>query len=167
MSVKLINQFLIFCITMLMSGFAFSQSVISQPDVRKYNLALGKKVFTENCIKCHGADTIEQTTNAPQLGNVSDWQNRISMPVDNLVRHAIDGHEKMPPKGGFKALTERHVAAAVAYVVDQSRRMIITYGGKLPPDMDNLCQNANVQDACTKKQLDNAVLLNLYWLLTQ
>ena len=139
-----------------------SQGVISQPDVRKYNLGLGKAVFREKCIKCHG----DIETGAPQLGSLQDWDTRIAAPVDALIQRALKGHGKMPPKGGFEELSDREVSAAVAYIVDQGRRLVITEKGELSLNHAEYCGDHNSTQGCQSYQVDNTLLLQMLWMIT-
>jgi cytochrome c5 len=152
--------YLIFCLILAVSHPVYAEIVASHDDVRKYNLGLGKNIFQTKCIKCHG----DLDSDAPQFRNIQDWEARIQMPIDNLVNHAIGGHGEMPAKGGFEELTDRHVAAAVAYVVDQTRRLIINHDGKLALDYKNICED--LKKSCTTEQIDNRVFLELLLLLS-
>jgi len=135
---------------------------INPSDPAAHNLGLGRVVFTEQCIKCHG----DPQSGAPQLGRVEDWEDRLATPLPTLIDHAINGHGKMPPKGGLEELTDRHVAAAVAYVVDRSRSLFVEYEGKTVPLSDKLCANDTQASACRPSQIDNTLLLQMLWLIT-
>ena len=99
------------------------------PETRAYNLAHGRIVFAENCLECHA----EGRRGAPVLGQSDDWRSRINQPLATLIRHAIDGHGEMPPRGE-REISDQDVAAAVAYVVDRGR-LIVTADdiNNLPP----------------------------------
>ena len=73
-------------------------------------------VFTDHCLRCHESGR----RGAPVIGDREDWQERIGQPLDTLIRHAIEGHGRMPPRGD-RDLSDQDVAAAVAYVVDRAR----------------------------------------------
>ena len=150
------------CLSVLFSNINLAQTIVSKADVRKYNLGLGKVTFLNKCTKCHKNIDSE----APKLDSINDWKTRISTSVDNLIQHAINGHGKMPPKGEFETLTNREVSAAVAYAVDQSRRLIINSGGKIMLNQKEICIESNHQNSCNSTQIDNSMLLNLMWLMT-
>ena len=162
MNIRKANLFLVIWILIIISTNGFSQTLASRPDVRKYNLALGKYVFWENCVKCHG--TSKEDT--PQLGSITDWERRILMPVETLIQHAVNGHRNMPPKGGLEELTNRHVSAAVAYIVDQGRRLIIVSDGKATIKETEVCGKNVDPETCTKSQINNMLLLELFWFLS-
>lgn len=145
-----------------LATLAADSAAMSKADLGRYNLGLGRVVFTEQCIKCHR----EPESEAPQLGKVDDWQIRLEPPVSTLIDHAIHGHGKMPPKGDLEGLTDRHVAAAVAYVVDQGRSLFVEYKGKMVPLFDQLCADDQQTAACRQSRLDNTLLLQMLWLIT-
>ncbi len=153
---------LLTCCFVNLSGNVFASGIISQPDVRKYNLALGKNVFQRKCIECHS----DMDSVAPQLGKVQDWEQRISIPVDTLISHALHGHGEMPPRGGFDELSDREVSAAVAYVVDQGRRIVIRSSGDAYLDEADFCTKNSSSQYCTASQVDNSVLLHMLWIIT-
>ena len=159
----ILNTTLLTCLLLfILTNTLAAGTIISQNDVRKYNLGLGKTVFIEKCTQCHG----NLGSGAPQLHSVRDWERRINTPVEILIKHAIHGHGDMPPKGGFDELTDREVSAAVAYVVDQTRRLIITREGRLALNDEAICTDTENKESCNIDQIDNTVLLELLWLLT-
>ena len=95
---------------------------------RAYNLAHGRVVFTENCLRCHGCGR----RGAPLVDDADDWRERVGQPLDTLIRHAIDGHGRMPPRGD-RDLSDQDVAAAVAFVVDRARTLAAGAGASSPP----------------------------------
>jgi cytochrome c5 len=100
-------------------------------DTRAYNLAHGRVVFQNNCLKCHESGR----RGAPVIEEAQDWQDRLQQPLSRLIAHAINGHGDMPPRGD-QALTDQDVAAAVAYVVDRTRLLLdddIARINSLPP----------------------------------
>ena len=145
----------------LLTNISVAETIFSDHDVRKYNLGLGKKIFSENCIKCHD----DEGNAAPQFQKIDDWETRLKTPVDTLVTHAVNGHGEMPPKGGFEKLSDREVSAAVAYVVDQARRLIIKTEGKIALNQNDFCIFEN-DIPCTEDQVNNTALMGLIWLLT-
>lgn len=144
------------------SSNGFAKDIASQPDVRKYNLGLGKSVFFGKCVKCHG----DVGSGAPQLANIQDWVKRLAVPVDTLIEHAVNGHGEMPPKGGFKALTNRKVSAAVAYIVDQGRRLMMRSNGEVFLDQAEVCGKTDSPKSCRQSQVNNTLLLQMLWLMT-
>jgi cytochrome c5 len=84
------------------------------------DLARGEQVFSQVCVECHG----RPSTAAPALSDTASWERRLQQDTAVLVEHAIRGHRDMPAKGGHPELTDAEVTAAVAYVVDRSRRLI-------------------------------------------
>ena len=145
-------------------------ALTSDQDVRNYNLGLGRWVFTQQCMNCHSTGVI----GAPRFGKPADWSERLEQGLPALIEHAIEGHGQMPPKGGFERLTEREVAAAVAYLVDQSRRMVIQSGLASPvspsdatvaPAAKGKCDPITKVDQCSTKELQEALMIQMLWLL--
>ena len=63
-------------------------------DIRAYNLAHGRVVFTDKCMRCHESGR----KGAPVLGDTSDWQERLTQPPEKMIEHAIAGHGRMPAR---------------------------------------------------------------------
>jgi cytochrome c5 len=99
-----------------------------ESDTRAYNLAHGRVVFTDKCLRCHqsGRD------GAPVLGDTADWRERLEQPLQTLIAHATAGHGRMPARGD-QAISDQDVAAAVAYVVNRVRVIAAAELDSLPP----------------------------------
>ncbi|MCW8890280.1 MAG: c-type cytochrome [Sedimenticola sp.] len=141
---------------------AATDNLRGKTEPQQYNLGLGRVIFTQQCIKCHG----EPESGAPQLGQVDDWEARLQKPLPTLVNHAIKGHGEMPPKGGLEGLTDRDVSAAVAYVVDRGRQLIVEYQGNQVMLFDKICNEDKQLESCRQSRMDNALLLQMLWLIT-
>lgn len=76
----------------------------------------GQKVFETSCKMCHGG-TIP---GAPAVGKKDDWAPRIAKGKETLHKHAIEGFNAMPAKGGNAGLSDDEVKAAVDYMANQS-----------------------------------------------
>ena len=123
-----------------------------------YDLNRGKIVFSENCLRCHA----EGLYAAPRLGNALDWESRLAQPLTTLIEHAIAGHGRMPPKGGFHALSDAEVSDAVAYVVDRSRTLILALE-KEPQQQD--CHPVKAPEKCQAMDAQDVFTLQMLWLL--
>ncbi|ULJ65741.1 c-type cytochrome [Wielerella bovis] len=78
----------------------------------------GQQVFDKICAQCHAADSV--TPDSPKITHNDQWTARIAQGFDVLVRHAINGFNTMPARGGSPDLTDDEVARAVAYMANQS-----------------------------------------------
>ena len=76
----------------------------------------GKAVFEANCKLCHGIDM----PGVPKVGDKAAWAARIKEGQDVLHKHAIEGFNAMPAKGGNTSLSDDEVKAAVDYMAKES-----------------------------------------------
>ena len=76
----------------------------------------GKAVFEANCKMCHGG-TIP---GAPGIGKKDEWAPRIKQGKETLHKHALEGFNTMPAKGGNTSLSDDEVKAAADYMANQS-----------------------------------------------
>ena len=133
---------------------------VDPPDANApvYDLKRGKLVFSGNCLRCHAQGLYA----APRLGNALDWEPRLAQPLATLIEHAIAGHGRMPPKGGFHALSDAEVSDAVAYVVDRSRTLILALENE-PQQQD--CHPVKAPDKCQAMDAEDVFTLQMLWLL--
>ena len=115
-----------------------------------YDKRRGKAIFTGKCLACHG----KEQSGAPQLGSAADWEPRLHQPLETLIQHAIHGHGRMPPKGGFRSISDTDVAAAVAYVVSRSERIVAALNRKQAV----ACQSGT---PCTPLKSDEMLTLHM------
>jgi cytochrome c5 len=125
-------------------------------DTRSYNLAHGRIVFEQHCVKCHTTGRRE----APVFGDVDAWRQRLEQPLGTLVQHAVNGHGRMPPKGDLP-LTDQQVAAAVAFVVERTRELAPATGdlGDLPATAAGARANDD------EPTVGNAAVIQMFMLL--
>ena len=76
----------------------------------------GQKVYEANCKMCHGG-TIP---GAPGVGKNDEWAPRIKQGKETLYKHALEGFNSMPAKGGNAGLSNDEIKAAVNYMANQS-----------------------------------------------
>jgi cytochrome c5 len=123
-----------------------------------HDLALGEKVFTTTCLSCHGKGEY----GSPRPDRATDWEERLKQDQDTLTRHAIHGHGRMPPKGGFSDLSDEEVEAAVAYVIEKSRKIVTALQEKKSKAR---CHPIKKPNACSDKELEDIMTLHMLWLL--
>ena len=124
----------------------------------KYDLTLGKSVFYETCLACHG----KGVTGAPRITDRQAWKPRLEQDLATLIRHAVEGHGRMPPKGGVFDLTETQVASAVAYIAHRSRQITTrqTKRGR-----STRCDPYWNRAACSPTELRDVMTLYMLWML--
>ncbi|MBE0576826.1 MAG: cytochrome c5 family protein [Desulfuromonadales bacterium] len=87
----------------------------------KGDIAVGEKVYNQACSSCHD----EGISGAPKIGDSAAWAERIAKGMEALNKNSINGFTgetgMMPAKGGFSALSDDEVKAAVEYMVSQSK----------------------------------------------
>ncbi|MEW6119317.1 MAG: c-type cytochrome [Pseudomonadota bacterium] len=76
----------------------------------------GQEVYDAVCASCHAAGAL----GAPKFDNKGDWAARIGKGFDTLVKHAIEGFNQMPARGGDGDLSDVEVARAVAYMANSA-----------------------------------------------
>lgn len=75
-------------------------------------LQAGEAVYTAVCAACHTSGA----AGAPKMGDTGAWGARLAKGYDTLVKHAIEGFNAMPAKGGNPDLDDVEVARAVVYL---------------------------------------------------
>lgn len=76
----------------------------------------GQEVYDAVCTSCHAAGAL----GAPKFDNKGDWAARLGKGYDTLVKHAIEGFNQMPARGGDGDLSDVEVARAVAYLANSA-----------------------------------------------
>ena len=76
----------------------------------------GKKVYEASCQACHGG----AVPGVPHVGKKEDWAPRIKQGKDTLHKHALEGFNAMPAKGGNGSLSDDEVKAAVDFMANES-----------------------------------------------
>lgn len=73
----------------------------------------GRNIYKQTCAVCHSVDVPD----APRLGNITDWKNRLLVGRQGLLRSVLNGHRAMPPKGGDASLSDAQAEAALDYML--------------------------------------------------
>ncbi|WP_298607130.1 c-type cytochrome, partial [uncultured Thiothrix sp.] len=77
----------------------------------------GEKVYRSICFSCHDVGI----ANSPKLGDKAAWGPRIAAGQESLYKHALNGLNAMPAKGGNPALSDADVKAAVDWMAAQAQ----------------------------------------------
>ena len=72
----------------------------------------GEEIVRAQCSKCHESGL----GGAPKIGDREAWILRLKAGLDPVVRSAINGHGKMPARGGMANLTDRELRSAIVYM---------------------------------------------------
>jgi cytochrome c5 len=100
-----------FCTTQLVQAAGIDKADLAL----KYDLKKGKQIYDESCAACHNSGLLA----SPKFCDVAAWKPRMDKGMDMLIKHAIEGFNAMPSKGGVETLTIDESADAVAYMVEQ------------------------------------------------
>ena len=76
----------------------------------------GEQVVQAVCSACPGSGAL----GSPKIGDKAAWGPRIAQGYETLIKHAIEGIRQMPARGGGADLSDNEVAAAIAYMANQS-----------------------------------------------
>ena len=79
-------------------------------------LKTGMDVYNASCAACHASGA----AGAPKFSDKDQWAPRLSKGFDTLWKHALQGFNAMPAKGGNADLDDVEVARAVAYMANQA-----------------------------------------------
>jgi cytochrome c5 len=72
----------------------------------------GEQIVKVQCAKCHQTGV----SGAPKIDDRGAWAPRMKRGLDATVRSAIQGHGKMPARGGLADLTDAELRAAILYM---------------------------------------------------
>jgi cytochrome c5 len=90
------------------AGFTFKDA--NAPKV----LQSGEAIYTSTCSACHGTGA----AGSPKFGDTAAWGARIAKGYDTLLKHALEGFNAMPAKGGNPDLDDVEIARAVVYMAN-------------------------------------------------
>ena len=99
-----------------LDGFLSAEKL---PKPQNEVLALGYDIYADTCQNCHGGN---KATGAPKVTSTKAWDKRVAKGMEVLIEHALNGfvgptYTQMPARGANPDLTDKEVAAAVAYMV--------------------------------------------------
>ena len=81
----------------------------------------GEDIYNTSCMACHSTGA----GGAPKLGDVANWEGRLSNGVDALYANALNGFTgssgTMPAKGLCMSCSEDDIKATVDYIVENSQ----------------------------------------------
>jgi cytochrome c5 len=72
----------------------------------------GEQIVKQQCASCHE----KGLHGAPRIDDRAAWAPRIKNGLDATVRSAINGHGKMPARGGLVSVTDNELRSAIAYM---------------------------------------------------
>jgi cytochrome c5 len=72
----------------------------------------GQQIVEAQCSRCHR----DGVGGAPKIGDRAAWTPRLTPGLDYVVRSAINGHGRMPPRGGLANLSDAEIRSAIVYM---------------------------------------------------
>jgi cytochrome c5 len=75
----------------------------------------GQQVYESLCTSCHATGT----SGAPKVGS-ADWAPRIGKGFDTLFKHATEGFNQMPARGGNPNLSDLEIKRSIVYMANKS-----------------------------------------------
>lgn len=76
----------------------------------------GKKLYSMRCNVCHA----KGKEGAPRVDDYKEWGARMSKGIDGLTESAVNGHNKMPSRGGLTNVSDSEVKSAIGYMIHQA-----------------------------------------------
>ena len=76
-----------------------------------------EQLYKQTCSACHAAGVL----NAPKFGDKASWAPRIAQGMEILHKHALQGFNNMPAKGGAMTMSDKSVEDAADYMVSKSK----------------------------------------------
>jgi cytochrome c5 len=73
----------------------------------------GKELYDKRCGSCHATGL----DGAPRSDDFPAWGARLAKGIDGLTESAINGHNKMPSRGGFASASDAEVRSAIEYMI--------------------------------------------------
>ena len=85
-----------------------------EPATRRTNVSerTGEHIVAMRCANCH----LTGVDGAPKIGEKAEWIPRLNAGLAAVVRSAITGHGKMPPRGGLANLSDAEIRSAVIFM---------------------------------------------------
>jgi len=73
----------------------------------------GQAVYDKFCTACHTSGAL----GAPKINVAGDWEARLEQGMDQVLKHAVEGYNAMPPKGTCNDCSEDEIQAAIDYMI--------------------------------------------------
>ena len=77
----------------------------------------GEEVYAAACGACHDSGA----AGAPRMGKTGEWSARFDKGAETLYKHAINGYNAMPAKGGCTDCSDEEVENAVDYIMAETQ----------------------------------------------
>ncbi|HYP67881.1 MAG TPA: c-type cytochrome [Thiobacillaceae bacterium] len=98
----------------------------------------GQEVYDSVCGACHGSGAL----GAPKYQNKGDWGPRIGKGLDALSKHALEGFNQMPARGGNPDLSDTEVTRAIVYMANAAGAKFKEPAAPTPPPSASVAVSA-------------------------
>jgi len=72
--------------------------------------------WSRSCALCH----VDGNAGAPRIGQAAEWQPRLAKGADVLLRHTIEGFNKMPPLGYCMSCEEADFRVLIDFMAGEA-----------------------------------------------
>lgn len=76
----------------------------------------GKDLYAKRCQECHA----KGKDGAPKTGDAQAWGVRMGKGMDGLTASAVNGHNKMPSRGGLATISDAEIRLAIEYMISRA-----------------------------------------------
>ncbi len=76
----------------------------------------GKDLYAKRCQECHATGK----DGAPKTGDAKAWGARMEKGMDGLIASAVNGHNKMPSRGGLATISDAEVKLAIEFMISKA-----------------------------------------------
>ena len=106
-------------VLILCFGFACSSSLQQSRSSSSSNLfssdiadaaVMGK--WSRSCALCH----VNGEAGAPLVGDTEDWANRFAQGEETILKHVLEGHNSMPPRGYCMSCEGKEFRAMIGFM---------------------------------------------------
>ena len=77
----------------------------------------GKTIYDNVCMVCHSVGAV----GSPKFGSKTAWLPRAKKGLDQLLQHALQGYNFMPPRGTCEDCSDQEIKAAITYMLHSSQ----------------------------------------------
>ncbi len=148
------THFLMLAILSLFVSLFYSQSLQAAEA-----LMSGKQVYESGCAGCHATGVLD----SPKIGSKGSWEVREEKGFKVLLKHALNGFNNMPAKGGNPAFKNKEIERAIAYMLSESGfKSYKKQAGKSSPKKKKISKKAVPKKVVKKAKIKSYKNINRF-----